>query len=126
MIGIDEIARRKGHKYLTNVYDLRTRKLIWSGEDRSEDTLRQFFQYIGPERASQLQGICCDMWMPYINVIEEKAPNALLVFDKFHIVRHLMEAVDQVRRSEIAEKGKEHKQLMKDTRDVEIRIRMMK
>jgi len=115
-IGIDEIARRKGHKYLTNVYDLKTKKLIWSGEGRSEDTLRQFFKYFGTEKTSQLQGICCDMWMPYINVVEEKALNALLVFDKFHIVRHLMDAVDQVRRNEITEKGKEQKQLMKHTR----------
>ena len=115
-IGIDEIARRKGHKYLTNVYDLKTRKLIWSGEGRSEQTLRQFFEYLGPEKAKNIQGICCDMWMPYINVIEEKAPDALLVFDKFHIVRHLMNAVDQVRRDEVIEKGKEHKQLIKHSR----------
>ena len=115
-IGIDEIARRKGHRYLTNVYDLKTRKLIWSGEGRSEQTLRQFFEYLGPEKAKNLQGICCDMWMPYINVIEEKAPDALLVFDKFHIVRHLMNAVDQVRRDEVIEKGKEHKQLIKHSR----------
>lgn len=115
-IGIDEIARRKGHNYLTNVYDLKTRKLIWSGKGRSEHTLRQFFEYLGPEKAKSLQGICCDMWMPYINVIEEKAPDALLVFDKFHIVRHLMNAVDQVRRDEVTEKGKEHKQLIKHSR----------
>jgi transposase len=115
-IGIDEIARRKGHNYLTNVYDLKTKKLIWSGQGRSEDTLNQFFKYIGVKRANRLQGICCDMWMPYINAIKEKAPNALLVFDKFHIVRHLMQAVDQVRRNEITEKGKEHKQLLKHTR----------
>jgi transposase len=115
-IGIDEIARRKGHKYLTNVYDLKTKKLIWSGEGRSEQTLRQFFDYIGPDIAKGLQGICCDMWMPYIKVIEEKAPDALLVFDKFHIVRHLMTAVDQVRRDEVKEKGKEHKQLIKHSR----------
>lgn len=115
-IGIDEIARRKGHKYLTNVYDLKTKKLIWSGEGRSEQTLKQFFEYIGPDIAKGLQGICCDMWMPYIKVIEEKAPDALLVFDKFHIVRHLMTAVDQVRRDEVKEKGKEHKQLIKHSR----------
>jgi len=115
-IGIDEIARRKGHKYLTNVYDLKTRKLIWSGEGRSEQTLRQFFEHLGPEKAKNIQGVCCDMWMPYINVIEEKAPDALLVFDKFHIVRHLMNAVDQVRRDEVIEKGKEHKQLLKHSR----------
>lgn len=115
-IGIDEISRKRGHQYLTNVYDLQTKKLIWSGEGRNAETLRQFFNFLGEERASQLQGICCDIWRPYIKVIEEKAPNAVLVFDKFHIVRHLMNAVDQVRRDEIQEKGKEHKELMKHTR----------
>lgn len=115
-IGIDEISRKKGHQYLTNVYDLQTKKLIWSGEGRSEETLKQFFNFLGEKRASQLQGICCDIWRPYIKVIEEKAPNAVLVFDKFHIIRHLMNAVDQVRRDEIQEKGKEHKELMKHTR----------
>jgi len=50
---------------------------------------------------------------PYgsINVIEQRAPNAVLVFDKSHIIRHLMDAVDQVRREKIREKGKEHKEL---------------
>jgi len=115
-IGIDEISRKKGHQYLTNVYDLKTKNLLWSGEGRNAETLRQFFNFLGEERASQLQGICCDIWRPYIKVIEEKAPNAILVFDKFHIVRHLMNAVDQVRRDEIQEKGKEHKELMKHTR----------
>ena len=115
-IGIDEISRKRGHQYLTNVYDLQTKKLIWSGEGRNAETLSQFFNFLGEERASQLQGICCDIWRPYIKVIEEKAPNAVLVFDKFHIVRHLMNAVDQVRRDEIQEKGKEHKELMKHTR----------
>ncbi len=45
------------------------------------------------------------MWQPYIDVIKDRAPQAVLVFDKFHIVRHLMEAVDQVRRDEVREKG---------------------
>lgn len=115
-IGIDEISRKKGHQYLTNVYDLKTKTLLWSGEGRSAETLSQFFDFLGEERASQLQGICCDIWRPYIKVIEEKAPNAVLVFDKFHIIRHLMNAIDKVRRNEIQEKGKEHKELMKHTR----------
>ncbi len=115
-IGIDEISRRKGHKYLTNVYDLKTKRLIWSGKGRTEETLKEFFDFFGENRAKQLQGICCDMWVPYFNVIENRAPNAVLVFDKFHIVRHLMNAVDQVRRDEIREKGKEHKELVKRTR----------
>lgn len=115
-IGIDELSRRKGHQYLTNVYDLKAKRLIWSGEGRSEETLREFFDFFGEQRAKQLRGICCDIWMPYINVIEEKAPNAILVFDKFHIIRHLMDAVDQVRRDEVHEKGKQHKELIKRTR----------
>lgn len=115
-IGIDEISRKKGQVYLTNVYDLRSKTLIWSGVERTKDALRSFFKYFGPERTSKLQGICCDMWKPYVEVIRECAPQATLVFDKFHIVRHLMEAVDQVRRDEIREKGKDHKDLMKDSR----------
>jgi transposase len=115
-IGIDEISRKKGHVYLTNVYDLHTKTLIWSGDGRAMETLRQFFDYLGPERSARLQGICCDMWQPYIDVIKERAPQAVLVFDKFHIVRHLLDAVDQVRRDEIRDKGKQHKELMKDSR----------
>jgi transposase len=49
-IGIDEISRKKGHVYLTNVYDLHSKALIWSGEGRTKDTLRSFFKYLGQER----------------------------------------------------------------------------
>ncbi len=108
-IGIDEISRKKGHVYVANVYDL-------SGEGRTKATLEAFFAFLGPERTAKLEGICCDMWQPYIDVIKDKAPQAVLVFDKFHIVRHLTEAVDQVRRDEIREKGTAHKALMADTR----------
>jgi transposase len=60
-------------------------------------------------------GIIADI-IPDVDVIEDCAPQATLVFDKFHIVHHLMSAVDQVRRDEIREKGEEHKELMQDTR----------
>jgi transposase len=116
LIGIDEISRKKGHHYLTNVYDLKTRKLIWSGQGRSKDTLREFFTYLGKHKSSEIQGVCCDMWQPYIEIVKKYAPQATLVFDKFHIVRHLTMAVDKVRRDEIREKGREHKDLMKHTR----------
>ena len=90
--------------------------LVWSGEKRTQATLNSFFASLGPENAKRLEGVCCDMWDPYIQVIRKHASNAKMVFDKFHIVRHLNEAVDQVRRDEIREKGKEHKELVKDTR----------
>jgi len=47
--------------------------------------------------------VCLDMWRPYIDVIEELLPQAIMVFDKFHIIRRLMDAVDQVRREEARE-----------------------
>lgn len=115
-IGIDEISRRKGHVYVTNVYDLNSKRLIWSGEGRKQETLREFFDEFGEEHTRNLEGICCDMWQQYIDVIKEKAPQAILVFDKFHIVRHLMEAVDEVRREEIRDKGQDHRDLVKRTR----------
>jgi transposase len=115
-IGIDEISRKRGHVYVTNVYDLRSKRLVWSGEGRSKETLAAFFAFLGPEKTAALQGICCDMWQPYIDTIKAQAPQAVLVFDKFHIVRHLMEAVDEVRRDEIREKGPAHKALMYKTR----------
>lgn len=115
-IGIDEISRKKGHVYLTNVYDLKTGTLIWSGEGRTKDTLNSFFAFFGEERTSKLEGICCDMWPSFFETVKAKAPLATLVFDKFHIVRQLTEAVDKVRRQEINDKGKEHKDLLAGTR----------
>ena len=115
-IGIDEISRQKGHVYLTNVYNLKTGTLIWSTEGRSTDSLDSFFSFFGPERTSKLKGICCDMWPAFIKAVKAKAPQATLVFDKFHIVKKLTEAVDIVRRQEINEKDKEHKKLVAGSR----------
>ena len=116
VIGIDEISRKKGHHYLTNVYDLESGALIWSAPGRSKETLTDFFQLLGEDGCHRLKGICCDMWRPYIDVVQQYAPQATIVFDKFHIVSHLMKAVDQVRRDEIREKGKSHKELVTHTR----------
>jgi transposase len=61
LIGIDEISRKRGHVYVTNVYDLDSRRLLWSGEGRGQKTLKAFFEAFGPERTAKLAGICCDM-----------------------------------------------------------------
>jgi len=107
-IGIDEISRKKGHTYHTNVYDLERKRLIWSGAHRDKDSLRRFFEWWGKERTAAIEGVCCDMWQNYIDVIHEYCGEAVIVFDKFHIVRHLMEAIDKVRKMEadaLAEAG---------------------
>jgi transposase len=99
VIGIDEVSRRKGQVYLTVVYDLERRVLLWVGDERTEEAVKPFFtREMGPRRCRTLQVVCMDMWAAYANLVRQHAPNAQILFDRFHIVRHLNEAVDTVRR----------------------------
>lgn len=104
-IGIDEIQYRKGHKYLTLVYqiDQGCRRLLWIGVDRKERTLKKFFAWFGEKRSAALRFVCSDMWRPYINVARRFAGDALHVLDRFHIAKNLNKAVDETRRREAAE-----------------------
>ena len=115
-IGVDELSRRKGHVYVTNVYDLDDKRLLWSGEGRGKDTLEGFFKEHGEALKDKVIGVCCDMWQPYIDVIRERLPDAVLVFDKFHLIQQLLKALDTVRREEVAELKKRNPELLKRTR----------
>jgi transposase len=98
VIGIDEVSRRKGQVYLTVVYDLERRVLLWVGDDRTEEAVRPFFtKEMGTRRCHTLRVICMDMWAAYANLVKEHAPQAQILFDRFHIVKHLNEAVEEVR-----------------------------
>ena len=98
-IGIDEVSRRKGQVYLTVVYDLERRVLLWVGDDRTEEAVRPFFtQEMGKRRCQTLQVVCMDMWAAYAKLVRDHAVNAQILFDRFHIVKHLNEAVDAARR----------------------------
>lgn len=102
-IGVDEIAVFRGHKYLTLVYQLNAgaRRLLWCGPERKAKTLLRFFRQFGKERSSQLQFVCSDMWAAYLKVIARKAPQALNILDRFHIMRKFNEAIDEIRRGEV-------------------------
>jgi len=115
-IGIDEISRRKGHKYMTMVYDLSRMRLLWCGPGRDKEALKAFLDDWGEERCEAIRAVCLDMWQPYIDVIEEMLPEAVMVFDKFHIIRHLLDAVDKVRREEAAKLKETDPELLKKTR----------
>src|SRR5881628_1093782 len=98
-IGIDEVSRRKGQVYLTVVYDLERRVLLWVGNDRTEEAVRPFFtKEMGKRRCQTLRVVCMDMWAPYAKLVREHAVKAQILFDRFHIVKHLNEAVDAARR----------------------------
>jgi transposase len=98
VLGIDEVSRRKGQQYLTLVYDLARRRVVWIGKDRDEATLQRFFAWLGWRRARPIRVVCCDMWRPYLAVLRTAAPQATVVFDRFHLTRYATDAVDTVRR----------------------------
>jgi transposase len=89
-IGIDEIAWKKGHHYLTLVYqiDPHCKRLLWVGRSRKTKTLLGFFRWFGAERSRRLKAICSDRWKPYLKVIAKKAAQAVHVLDRFHIMAH--------------------------------------
>jgi len=102
-IGIDEISIRKGHTYRIVVSDLIRRRPIWfGGEDRSEASMEQFYDWLGEKKTRGIRLAVMDMWKPFHNVTERRAPQAAILFDKFHVMRHLNEALDKVRKSEYA------------------------
>lgn len=104
-IGVDEVQYRKGHKYLTLVYqiDAGYRRLLWMTETRTVKAFKGFFAWLGTPRSTSLRVVCSDMWKPYLKVIRRHAGQALNVLDKFHIVAHLNKAVDETRRQDAAE-----------------------
>jgi transposase len=102
-IGIDEISIRKGHTYRIVVSDLVRRRPIWfGGEDRSEASMDLFFEWLGAAKTKGIRLAVMDMWKPFRNSTKAHAPEASILFDKFHVMRHLGDALDKVRRSEYA------------------------
>src|SRR5260370_19032065 len=117
VLGMDEVSRRKGQVYLTVAYDLERRVLLWVGEDRTEEAVRPFFtKEMGARRCHTLRVVCMDMWAPYAKLVREHASNAQILFDRFHIVKHLNEAVEEVRRSEMRRLSLKEKVVFKRSR----------
>ena len=97
-LGIDEVAERSGHRYLTLVTDLDEHRVIWVGPGRSRGTLGRYFRWFGPRRTRELRVVVIDMHDPYALEIAAQAPKAAIVYDRFHVMKHLNLAVDLVRR----------------------------
>jgi transposase len=102
-IGVDEVQWHKGHKYQTVVYqiDEGRKRLLWVGPDRTVKTLLRFFRLLGKNRSRQLQFVCSDMWQPYLKVIAKKAPRAIHILDRFHVMQKMSKAIDKVRAAEV-------------------------
>lgn len=97
-IGIDEIAYRKGHRYLVIVVDHDSGRIVWSGEGRRKQTVERFFAALGPQRAAALTHVSADGADWIGDVVAEYAPHALRCLDAFHAVGWVTDALDEVRR----------------------------
>jgi transposase len=103
VIGIDEISIRKGHSYRIVVSDLERRRPIWfGGEDRSEASMDQFYRFLGTKKVKRIRLAVMDMWKAFRNSTHQHAPQAAILFDKFHVMKHLGEALDKIRKAEYA------------------------
>lgn len=102
-IGIDEVLWHGGYTFLTVVYqiDQGVRRLLWVGQDRKAKTLLRFFRTWGRERSARLRFLCSDMWPAYLQVIARKAPDAIHVLDRFHLMTYFSKAIDEVRAKEV-------------------------
>ena len=101
-ISLDEKAFKEGHQYATILIDSKKDCVVELAEGRAEKDVKALLYGItSQETQPELQRVNMDMWKPYINVIEEVAPQAMIVHDKFHIVRKLSGAIDKTRRKEV-------------------------
>jgi len=114
VIGIDEISIRKGHTYRIVVSDLERRRPIWfGGDDRSEASMDQFYRFLGKKKAKGIRLAVMDMWKAFRNSTHANAPQAAILFDKFHVMKHLGEALDKIRKAEYARLGGKQRQFIK-------------
>jgi transposase len=103
LIVMDEFALRKGHRYATVVVEPQRKRVLWVGEGRSREQVRPFFELLGPDGCARLQAVGMDMNPAYEEEVRAQCPQAVIVYDLFHVVaKYGREVIDRVRVDEAA------------------------
>jgi transposase len=100
-ISVDEVSYRKYHRYLTNVIDVDERLVIWNDKGRKAEVLDRYYAGIGEEGCRRIESVALDGAKHYISSTNRYAVNAVIVYDKFHLMQKLNGAVDMVRKEEL-------------------------
>lgn len=105
-MGVDEIYKGKKDKFLTVVCNLERSEQLWFGKERKKETLDEFFrsQLVSRQR-NRIEAVCVEMWEPFRKSLEQWAPRCRIIYDKFHVLQHANDAVDEVRRAEFFRQG---------------------
>lgn len=114
-IGVDEVARAKGHDYMTVVYDLIQGHLIWVEHGRKAEVLCGFFKQLPKETAEGIQAVAMDMGQAYQSAVKRCLPNADIVFDRFHVMQNYQKLIKNQRRKEFLNGTSEEKKMFKGT-----------
>jgi transposase len=101
-LGVDEKAIAKGHRYMTLIADLDRGTIEFITFDRKKSSLNEFYQSLSKKQLAGIRGVAMDMWEPFISSTWEYVAHAgsKIVFDRFHVMKHMTEAVDAVRKDE--------------------------
>ena len=113
-MGVDELYRGKKGKFLTVVCNLETGEPLWFGKERKKETLDEFFRSeLVSRQRKRIEAVCVDMWEPFRLSIEQWAPQCKIVYDKFHVLQHANDAINEVRRAEFFRQGPKKRGLIK-------------
>jgi len=112
-IGVDEVARAKGHDYMTVIYDMVEGHLIGVETWRTSDVFTQFLRRIPKETLEKIEAVAMDMGPAYQKSVREVLPNADLVFDRFHVMKNFSDVIKNQRRIEFRRASKPGKELLK-------------
>jgi len=114
-IGVDEVARAKGHDYMTVVYDMVEGHLIWVGTGRTAEVFSGFLRQLPQQTAAAIKAVAMDMGPSYQKSVKDCLPEADIVFDRFHVMQNYSKAIQNQRRIEFRKANKPDKELMKGT-----------
>ena len=100
LIGVDEKAFKRGHNYFTIVSNLEDGTVLHVEETRKRVALESFYDELTDAQRDEIYAVAMDIWEPYVSATKDRLPEVPIVFDKSHVVRHLVDAVDKMRRQE--------------------------
>jgi transposase len=115
-LGVDEVARAKGHDYMTVVYNLESGELIWVHEGRTADIFSMFLKQLTDTTKQGILAVAMDMGPAYQKAVNDDLPHADIIFDRFHVMQNYSKAIDNQRRIEFRKADKMGKELITGTR----------
>lgn len=101
-VGFDETSTKKGHNYVTILVDMQDRRVLFATEGKGADTIQKSVAYLETKdvKVEEIKNVCIDMSPAFISGCEKYMPNTAITFDKFHVVKEVNKAMDDVRKNE--------------------------